>query len=263
MIETNSFLGLKYSLFNLQELKTEIILTIINNRKKVFYGYSLTLLPKFKHYPEIYSYSNQFDYFLADGKGYFFFLRLFGVKLKSDISLPDLANIILDMANKDKFSVLLIGADKKTNSIATKNIKNNYPKAEVFEGIDGYFSKQEEVTIIEKINIMNPDIILIGISSPKKERIAYEWKEILNCKIIVPCGGVIDVLAGKTKREPFIVKKLGLTWLYRVVQEPIRLFKPLLIGGISVVFFLIPKILFEVVIKKNKEFSIPNFYGID
>ena len=263
MIETNSFFGLKYSLFNLQELKSEIILSIINNRKRVFYGYSLTLLPKFKHYPEIYSYSNKFDYFLADGKGYFYFLRLFGVKLKSDISLPDLVNILLEIANENKFSLLLLGADKKNNLIATENIKTKYPKANVLEGIDGFFSEPEEVFIIEKINLLNPDIVLIGISSPKKERIANEWKEKLNCKIIVPCGGVIDILAGKTKREPFFVKKLGLTWLYRVVQEPIRLFKPLFLGGISVLFFLIPTILFEIKIKKNKNFSIPNFYGID
>jgi len=262
MIETKKFLGLKYSIFNLEELKQNIIFGIKNGITSVYYGYSLTLLSKFKKYPEIYLFSNRFDYFLADGKGYYFFLRLFGIKLESDISLPDLAILLLEIANEKKFSVLLFGADNNTNIAATGKIRRKYPNAKIVDGINGFYNEMEEAAIINKINALSPDIMLVGISSPKKEKISIEWKDRLKVKVIVPCGGVIDVFAENTKREPKIVKKIGLTWIYRFLQEPKRLFKPLFMGGLSVLFWLIPKVIYEIKIKKNTSFSIPEFYHI-
>ena len=260
MINTQVFLGIKYSDFTLQDIENDIIYNIRNGVKKIVYGYSLTLLPKFKIYPDIYFNSVKFDYFLTDGKGFYYFLRFFGIKLKNDLSLPDFAELLLNIANENNFSVLLLGGEKNSNITATNNLRKKYSNAIILEGIDGYFGPDKETVIIERINRANPDIVLIGISSPKKERIAVEWKNKLNAKIIVPCGGVIDIFAGKTKREPKIIKILGVTWLYRFFQEPFRLFKPILISGISVLFGLIPRTIYEVKIKKNHSYTIPGYY---
>jgi len=261
-IKTGKVFGLKISFFTQASLEKAIVNYIRNNEQKVFYGYSLVLLPTFRSCPEIFRYSDTFDIFVADGKGLYWIYKLAGASLHCDISLPDLADIVLKLANDNKFSVMLLGADKKTNFKATQNIKAQYPNAVIFDGINGYFKEEDEGDVVKKINKLKPDVLLIGISSPKKEKFVYDWKKKLGSTIIIPCGGVIDILAGKTFREPSIIKKTGLTWIYRFLQEPVRLFRPVLINGLSILFFLIPVILFNIFIKKNKAFSIPGYYGI-
>lgn len=259
---TERVMGLKVSVFTLDSIKSAIVNYIKEKKQKVFFGYSLVLLPRFRTCPDIFRYSDTFDVFLADGKGMFWLFRLAGVPLKSDISLPDLANIVLRLADENGFKVLLLGADDETNSTATSNIRKDYPGAFIVDGINGYFKKEEEDSIVERINKSAPDIILIGISSPKKEEFVHDHRDRINSSILIPCGGVIDVLAGKTKREPVIIKKTGMTWLYRFMQEPGRLFRPVLLNGLSVFFSLLPVVLFNLFIKRNKKFSIPAFYGI-
>ncbi len=258
-IITKKFFGLKFSLFDNKQLFSWLNFCVKNDKQQIVFGYSLTILPKFKNIPQLYYLSDEFDIFLADGRGMYLLYKFFGVPLKSDLSLPLFVNKLLEEGNKNKYSILLLGADKETNLLATKIIREKYSNLVVYDGIDGYFSQNEEQKIVDRINFYNPDVLLIGISSPKKEEFAIKWKNKLNSKIIVPCGGVIDILAGKKKYVPIFFKKLGVSWLYRFIQEPKRLFKPVLLNGLSILFFLIPKMIFQIIILK-KEFSIPKYY---
>jgi len=260
---TNAYLhGLPVTLFDQPSLIEFLQESIAGKRQQVCFGYSLTILPKFRECPEIFTLSKTFDIFLADGKGIYWLFKLFGVPVASDMSLPDLAVLLLDLADRQHYRLLLLGADQTTNAQATANIRAKYPGAVIVEGIDGYFTPEDEPSVVSRINQLQPDILLIGISSPKKERFAHDWRSHLTAAVIVPCGGVIDILANKTSREPPLVKQLALTWLYRFAQEPRRLFRPLLVGGFSVIFGLIPTLVFQRAIKRNQQFSIPAFYGV-
>lgn len=252
---------IKYSNITYKELLEYSKYVIITDKKRIFYGYSLMLLPKFNKHPEIFILSNTFDFFLIDGRGFYLLLKLFGRNPKNHISIPDFAKILLEIANELKLKVFLLGSTEENNKKAIYNIRKDYPSIISVDGYNGYFSDQEETDIVNMINNFNPDILLIGISSPKKEKFAYTRRENLSAKIILPCGGVIDQLAGKTKREPKIIKKLGLTWFFRFIQEPKRLFNTMVTGFIKIIFILLPSIFVNVTILK-KEFSIPKFYGI-
>ena len=259
-IVTNTYLGLKFSVFKTGELLNEIKSIIEFNKKNNFRLQSDTP-PENSEIPEIYKYSNEFDIFVSDGRGLYLLVKSLGYPIKVEISLPILANRLLELAEVNQFKVLLLGADKETNKLATNKIKLKYPNAKVLDGIDGYFDIDEEQQIVKKINHSNPDIILVGISS-KKERFVYKWKNEIDARIILPCGGVIDVLAGKTKDVPLFIKKMGIKWLFRFIQEPRRLFKPLFVNGLSVIFCLIPAVIYNVKIKNNNNFSIPKYYGV-
>ena len=257
-----SFYGLKYNSFNINEFH-EYIMNIINNHKKsIIFGYSLVLLPKFKTYPEIFNISNTFDFFVIDGRGLYSIMKLCKTKGISDFSLPDIVYETLKIADRERYSVLLFGASEETNNNACNHIKKIYPNINLLKGINGYYEKKDEDIILKEINKISPDIILIGISSPQKEKLALKIRTEINCRVIIPCGGVIDILGGKTKREPKLIKKLNLTWLYRFFQEPKRLFKTIFVNGLSVIFILLPVFFVNVYILKNKDFSIPKFYGI-
>ena len=81
----------------------------------------------------------------------------------------------------------------------------------------------EEPDIIRLINDIAPDILFLGMSSPKKDEFVYRWKEKLNVKVIVHCGGMLDVISGETKLYPKWVKNFCLAGIFRFIQEPIRL----------------------------------------
>ncbi len=260
-IVTRKYLGLKFSIFKDEDLFREIGSTIRSNRKKIIFGYSLSILPKFREYPEMYTYSDQFDIFLSDGRGIYNLFRKLGFELDSNISIPRFVLELLKYADKNQHSVLLLGATKEQNKLAVDNIQKQYPGIPSCTGIDGYFSKDDHDDIIAKINEQKPDILLIGISSPIKETIAINWKDKLDTNIIVPCGGVIDVLAGYKKITPNWIKSLGLAWFYRFIQEPVRLFKPVFMNVVNIMMFLVPVVVYNVKIRKNREFSIPHFYN--
>jgi len=260
--KSNSFFGLKYNKFNKSDLVLYIKYIINEEKKSIIYGYSLVLLPKLKQYPDIYKLSESFDFHVVDGHGLYTVMKLFNVRNIADYSLPDIVNIALEIAEDNKFSVLLLGATKEINFRACENIKIKYPNIRVKNGIDGYFNRDYTDEILERIHNDNPDVLLIGITSPEKEKVAALIKKRVNCKIIIPCGGVIDILGGKSKREPIIVKKLNLTWLYRFLQEPCRLFNSILINGFKVIILLIPVMFIYYFVLRNKSFSIPKFYGL-
>lgn len=260
LIKYVDFFGLKLSVFEEPELIQTIDTAIKNIEKLICYGYNFGMFPYFKKYPEIPQYSNQFDILVADGRGYYLFAKLMGFPVKSDLSIPYMVERVLELAEKNAYSILLLGAKKEINNKATEKLRIKYPAIKVFDGHHGYFKEESEQQIVDFINTSKPDILLIGISSPMKERFAYKWKYELDCKIIIPCGGVIDILAGNKKHTPKFIKKMGFAWFYRFIQEPQRLFKDSIFYMSKVLFILIPSLLFHVYVLR-KPFSIPAFYN--
>ena len=256
-IKTIIFGGLKISLFSIYSLENYFKYVIDNNLKAVIHGYSLTSFYYYKSNKLIFPNQQKSDIFLSDGRGFYFLLKFLGINDIEYFSIPDCVYFLLNLANKNKYSVLLLGSKDETNKKATNKIKKNYLNAIIYNGIDGYFTENDELKIVNKINECKPNIIFIGISSPKKELFVNKWKNQLKTNLIINCGGMIDVLAGETRLPPKIIQKAGLSWLYRVIQEPKRLYKVTLKNGILALFILIPKIIFEYKIKKNSNFSIP------
>jgi len=253
--------GLKLTSFDDHELELYLDNCIRQNIQQVCYGYSFATIPLFKKYPGFYQAVNNFDVLVCDGRLFYLFANIFGSKLKSDLSIPGMVYLALNLAAKKKYKVLLLGSTDETNEKASKNINEKFPGIQVLEGFNGYFDKSEENKLVENINLKNPDILLIGMSFPKKEFFAHERRDQLNAKIIIPCGGMIDVLGGKVKLTPKWIKKIGLATPYRVFQEPGRLFWINVWFTYETFFKIIPLTFFNVKIKRNKAFRIPGIYG--
>ncbi len=260
-IEHTYFFGLKVSVFTYNELINYIEQTLISNKPKVFFGYSLGLIAYFKKYPEIYKYANRFDLMITDGRLFYLMAKFVGLPLKYEISIPYLVELILNIAEKKKISVMIIGSTEDNNNLASKNIKEKYKNIKILPGITGGIFEDNDIELVIKhINFYKPEIILVGVSSPKKERFSYISKDKLNTKIIIPCGGAIDILSGKTKRIPIFVKKIGLGAIWRLSLEPKRLFKRYMFLIFEVIFRLIPIIIIK---NRNHNFFLPKIYNID
>lgn len=87
------------------------------------------------------------------------------------------------------------------------------------EAVSGIVFKEE----FEKINSLKPDLIWIGLSSPKQDYIIHNHLPVLRHGIMLGVGGVFDYLSGEVNKSPEWVKKIGLRWLWRLLNEPSRL----------------------------------------
>lgn len=259
-IKQIDFFGLRMSVFEEKQLMQAIAKSLSVGEKLICYGYNFGMFPYFKKYPEIPEYANQFDVMLADGRGYYLLAKMLGFPLKSDISVPILVDRVVKLAYQKSHSILLLGAKDDINRKASRKLRETYPGLKIYEGHHGYFKEDEEDSLVAYINSCSPDVLLIGISSPRKERFAHKYRDRLNVRLIIPCGGVIDILAGHKKPTPVLIKKAGFAWLYRFVQEPIRLFRDSILNLLNVLFVLIPVLLLNAYILR-RTFSIPKFYN--
>lgn len=225
VIEKTYFLGLGISVFTENEYYRYITEIIEKDKPNVLYGYTLLLLPLIRKNPEMIDYCNTFDLLVTDGTGYYFLAKLYGMPLKFNLSIPNMVYSLLDLANKKNYSVLLFGGKEITNEKAITNLRSMYPNAKILDGINGYYKVEDEDAIVRRIALEKPDVLLIANSSPKKERFAFDHKDEFNAKVIVPCGGMVDVFAGDISLTPPLLKRMGLAWLYRFFQEPKKRFR--------------------------------------
>jgi N-acetylglucosaminyldiphosphoundecaprenol N-acetyl-beta-D-mannosaminyltransferase len=159
--------------------------------------------------------------------------------------LPDL----LLKAEETGLGVFFYGGTQPMLDKAKEFLKVQFPNLIV----SGFYSppfrelsKQEEVDIVEKINGLNPSIVFVVLGCPKQEKWMHDMKNRVN-SVMVGVGGALPVLIGMQKRAPKWMQKNSFEWLWRLMQEPRRLFKRYLITN-SIFLMLYFKKLFKKVI---------------
>ena len=169
------------------------------------------------------------DLILADGVPVVWASRLLGRPLPERIAGIDLMLGMLRRGNQAGYRIYCLGASEGVLATAVTRITREYRQVRLVGHHHGYFTPQEEPALVATIAGAQPDILLVGISSPKKERFLARWSDQLGVPVCHGVGGSFDVLAGKVRRAPLAWQRLGLEWLYRVKQEPRRLWRRYLV----------------------------------
>lgn len=165
------------------------------------------------------------DYVLADGQPLLPMARLLGIRIPERIDGIGLMQKLLALADRRQYRIYLLGARQDILDKCVDVIQERYPGARIAGKRNGYFQQTDLPAITEQIKAVNPDMLFIGIASPVKEQLADRWKkEGLHVTVIQGVGGSFDVLAGIVARAPTWMQRLGLEWVYRVLQEPRRMF---------------------------------------
>ena len=172
---------------------------------------------------------NNSDLILADGMSVVLASKVLGKPLPERVTGIDLMTGILERGMQHSYRVYCLGATEEVSCAVEREFLRLYPGVDIVGRRNGYFNEGEESEIVDEIACLNPDILLVAITSPKKERFMARWSDKLNATVIHGVGGSFDVVAGKVKRAPEAWQKLGLEWLYRVRQEPGRLWKRYLV----------------------------------
>jgi N-acetylglucosaminyldiphosphoundecaprenol N-acetyl-beta-D-mannosaminyltransferase len=89
----------------------------------------------------------------------------------------------------------------------------------------------EKMKLQQDLVVLSPDIIWVGLSTPKQEQFMAEYIDLLNCKVMIGVGAAFDIHTGRVKDAPDWIKVAGLQWFHRLCQEPSRLWKRYLINN--------------------------------
>jgi N-acetylglucosaminyldiphosphoundecaprenol N-acetyl-beta-D-mannosaminyltransferase len=164
---------------------------------------------------------------VADGITVVLASKLLGHPLKERVTGSDLLPSLCARAAEHGFSIYLLGAPPGVAQKAADNLKVNNPKlivAGVYSPPLGFEHDPEECQrIIDQINQCKPDIVFVGLGSPKQELWIGKYRDKLNTGVLLGVGAAIAFTAGTEKRAPLIMQKLGLEWLHRLIQDPRRL----------------------------------------
>lgn len=164
------------------------------------------------------------DYVLADGQPMLPLAALLGLHIPERIDGIGLMRKLLELADREGFSVYFLGAKQEIVETCVRHVSRDFPGVKMAGFRNGYFSKEEIPGIVADIHAIAPDFLFLGMGSPVKERLADEWKDQFGARVIQGVGGSFDVMAGLVKRAPLWMQRMGIEWLYRVIQEPRRMF---------------------------------------
>ena len=171
------------------------------------------------------------DYVFADGMGIRLACKLQGQRLVDNVNGTDLLPHLCQLIEKKNFSVFLLGAKPGIAKKMKYKLEQTYAGINIVGEHHGYFKSQNSQRVIDKINNVKPDIVLVALGSPYQEDWINIHKSQLTTNALIGVGGLFDFASGQIKRAPKFMRKNGLEWVYRLYQEPVRLFKRYIIGN--------------------------------
>ena len=170
------------------------------------------------------------DLILADGMAVVWATRFLATNpLPERVTGIDVMYGTFQRGDQKGYRVFLFGATEEVSQIVAQRLQNEYPGIVLAGRRNGYFTEQEEEGIAHQIAASKADLLFVAITSPKKENFMARWSSTMNVPVVHGVGGSFDVMAGKVERAPALWQKTGLEWLYRVKQEPRRLWRRYLV----------------------------------
>lgn len=163
------------------------------------------------------------DLVLADGQAVVWAARALGHRIPERVAGIDLFTELMAEGARRGYRAYFLGATAEVLARLLAEVRLRYPGLEIAGSRDGYFAAGESAAIAAEIAGSRADLLFLGITSPKKEIFIRDWGASTGAGVIHGVGGSFDVLAGQTRRAPLRWQRMGLEWLYRMLQEPLRL----------------------------------------
>jgi len=226
-----SIMGVRIDNKDMNEVMDAIKKKIAGNERYIIYTPNTEIIMMCQKDKEFLTAMNSSDINIPDGIGLIYASKIKTHPLKEKVAGYDLSINLLKLADEQRLKLFVVGGKPGVAEAAMKNVHLKYPGIIIAGTQHGYFkgahlgegSHREELEVIENINRAEPHILFVGFGAKKQEQWIEYNKDKINAKIIIGNGGTLDGLAGNVKRAPEIFIKLGLEWFYRLVKEPKRI----------------------------------------
>lgn len=149
---------------------------------------------------------------------------------------------IIELSNEKGYSIYMLGGKPGIAEIAKENLEKIFPNVNIVGTHHGYFDENEEKEVIKEINRLEPNVLFVALGAPKQEKWIYEHRNELKVDVAAGQGGTYDYEAGRIKRAPVFIQKIGMEWFWRLCREPSRIKRQL----------VLPVYLFKLLLAKDK-----------
>jgi len=237
---------------------------------------TVSWLPNRFRHPELITILRKADLVTADGMPVVWAARLLGTRLKERVTGADLVPGLAQACALRGKSIYLLGGKGDVAWKTAEIFQEKYPDlciagvSSPFVHVEGEEILDEETMdqkILTDINQARPDILFVGFGNPKQEMWFERNRSKLKAAVTIGIGGTFEFITGQVKRAPVWIQKSGLEWIYRITQDPMRLFKRYFIGFFKFGILILPPILymkyrklfFNFKIKQAATTSVPHF----
>lgn len=176
---------------------------------------------------------------LTDGKPLLWIAKLYKTPIKEKISGSDLFPLLCKMAATKGYRMFFLGAEDGIAAKAAEELTNRYSGLQVVGIYSPPFGFEKDGKEMERIENMikqaKPHILIVGLGCPKQEKFIYHNRERLGVPISLGLGASFDFEAGNIKRAPKWMADHGLEWLFRITQDPKRMFKRYIIDDRKII----------------------------
>ena len=218
-----TFLGVPIDLLDMADTVDEIERQVDAGRPGCHLGVNAANLIMAQDDPDYRADLAAADLVTADGQSVVWGARLFGWAVPQRVTGIDLMQELLLRARARDWPVYLLGArDATVNALAARLEADGI---RVAGRRDGYFDVEQEPAAAAAVRESGAVLLFVGMPSPRKERFILHRARAAAIPYSIGVGGSFDVLAGELRRAPRALQRLGLEWLFRLIQEPRRLWR--------------------------------------
>ncbi len=212
---------------------------------------SLAWFGSMPRHPELVCILREADLSTADGMPLVWGSRLLGGGLAERVAGADLVPRLAAEAAGRGCSLYLLGGDREVAEQAARTLQEHSPSLRI-AGVDSPFvhtqghaladAHESDQPICERINRSGADILLVAFGNPKQEMWFRRNQHCLNVPVAIGIGGTFNFITGATSRAPQWMRRAGLEWIFRLSQEPRRLWKRYCIGLFKYSFIMLPAV---------------------
>lgn len=184
----------------------------------------------------LHSFISEADMIQAESSGILLGAKLQGKSLSCKITSNEIIYTLAESWENKDFSIYLLGGPKGQAEKAVAKLHKQFPNFNIVGYHRGHLSEIETAEVIELINIAKPSILMVGFGCPIQEEWIAKYRSSLNVPLLWPIGNLTSYVSGNVKTAPRWMKNLGFEWLYRLYQEPHRMWKRYIIGNPLFVF---------------------------
>lgn len=149
--------------------------------------------------------------------------KLQGKSFKERIPGQSYFRKIIELSNEKGYSIYMLGGKPGIPQKAKENLEKLFPNVNIVGVHDGFFDENQEKEVIKEINELQPNVLFVALGAPRQEKWIYKHKDELKVDVATGQGGTYDYEAGRIKRAPIWIQKIGMEWFWRLCREPKRI----------------------------------------
>lgn len=173
------------------------------------------------------------DMVLPDGIGTKIAGDMLGTPIKQNVNGTDLFPRLCDMLDARGASLFLLGGQQGVPDAVAQAILSRWPGIRIVGKRDGFFSVAQEGDVAAEVRASGADVLLVARGVPMQDVFIDRYLPMFGVKIAMGVGGLFDFVSGRINRAPRWMRDSGLEWVYRLMQEPGRMWKRYLVGNFT------------------------------